>query len=42
VLLVTAEGIRVLEVEVEFVQAAEVVRPLVVLEDLVSIELVHD
>jgi hypothetical protein len=41
VLLVTAERVVVLELEVGLLQPAEVVRPLVVLEDLVSVELVH-
>jgi hypothetical protein len=41
VLLVAAERVRVLEVQVVFVEAAEVVGPLVVLEDLVAVEVVH-
>ena len=41
VLLVAAERVGVLELEVGLVDVAEVVRPLVVLEDLVAVELVH-
>jgi len=41
VLLVPAEGVGVLELEVGLLQAAEIVGPLVVLEDLVSVQLVH-
>jgi hypothetical protein len=41
VLLVAAERVRVLEVEVVVLEPAEVVRPLVVLENLVPIKLVH-
>ena len=41
VLLVAAERVGVLVVEVEGVEPAEVVRPLVVLEDLIAVELVH-
>ena len=40
-LLVAAERVGVLELEIGLLQAAEVMRPLVVLEDLVSVELVH-
>ena len=41
VLLVTAERVRVLEVEVETVGPAEVARPLVVVEDVLAVEVVH-
>ena len=41
VLLVAAERVGVLELEVGLLQPPEVVRPLVVLEDLVAVELVH-
>ena len=41
VLLVAAERVRVLELEVVAVEAAEVVRTLVVLEDLLAVEIVH-
>ena len=41
VLLVAAERVGVLELEVEVLQRPEVVRALVVLEDLVAVELVH-
>ena len=41
VLLVAAERVGVLELEVGLLDVAEVVRPLVVLEDLVAVELVH-
>ena len=39
VLLVAAERVGVLVLEVEVVEAAEVVRALVVLEDLIAVEL---
>ncbi len=41
VLLVAAERVVVLELEVGVLEPAEVVRPLVVLEDLLSVQLVH-
>ena len=41
-LLVAAERVRVLVLEVDDLEPAEVVRPLVVLEDLLAVELVHD
>ena len=40
-LLVAAERVGVLELEVGVLEPAEVVGPLVVLEDLVAVELVH-
>ncbi len=40
-LLVAAEGVGVLELEVRLVDPPEVMGPLVVLEDLVAVELVH-
>ena len=40
-LLVAAERVVVLELEVGAIEPAEVVRPLVVLEDLIPVQLVH-
>jgi hypothetical protein len=41
VLLVSAERICVLEVEVKALEAAEVTGPLVVIEDVLAVEVVH-
>src|SRR5262249_10259165 len=40
-LLVSTEGVRVLELQVGPIESAEVVRALVVLEDLLPVEIVH-